>query len=397
MECRKCGAKWDSVDADGLQTAKCPFCGAFLNHPADDIKIESMDDLLKIIVKNHGREILRNNNQTLALFAKYAPGLERERNLYSLFITCGGNLLLLDKDPAEDAAKIYHTICTKMETGWAVPQEIGLQICNNFWDAITGNDKASQYQEQKSEWKMIKSTTYNSRGDITSHSTFKYDANGRLLHEKYCEVNGTMQYVVHQYDSFGREVKAISYNKDGTVGFYCLTFEYDTDGNMVKQTSYRPESVSEGYMVFQYDAEGRISSASNYSSDGIKKREYQYKYNSSGKVIKNINLDKDGKIQMYTKNIYDAENRIIMATQYHSDGTLGRQFDYIYDKDGNRKKYINYNPDGTVALYITYMYDNNGNKIRETWYKANGEIEHSNNYEYVLQPVNQDSKTIICL
>ena len=77
MNCSKCGAEWTPPKGNNSFNSVCPFCGASLTEkmPA------SFDDVLSVIVLNHGLDTLKNERIVLGLFADYAPKLRREHSL----------------------------------------------------------------------------------------------------------------------------------------------------------------------------------------------------------------------------------------------------------------------------------------------------------------------------
>ena len=94
-------------------------------------------------------------------------------------------------------------------------------------------------------------------------------------------------------DDAGKEIKRTYHGLDGRVVLRC-EFEYDADGNKVKQTRY-----GEG---------GGISSEMLYGANGNETRRTWY--NSDGGVV------------YWHESEYDADGKEILRTYYNADGEI---------------------------------------------------------------------------
>lgn len=127
-------------------------------------------------------------------------------------------------------------------------------------------------------------------------------------------------------------------------------FEYDSNGNMVRTTYYRPDG---SYEVSDFDANG---------------------------VARKTVYNPNGSVNFYTINEYDTNGNMVRTTAYTPDGSISFYQTYEYDTTGNPVRTTAYNPDGRMRFYMTYEYDTAGNPIRTTEYNPDGSVAQVTEY-----------------
>ena len=139
MKCNNCKAEWNVSAAMSASIKTCPFCGADLA-PKPDGEINTLQDVLKVIIAHGGLNSLRNGGRSLAMFSDLAPKLRKERTLYSYLVQCEGNVILLDvlnkTRPEQLAAR--GKLLQRMVDDLLLSEAVARQACDSFWDAIGG-------------------------------------------------------------------------------------------------------------------------------------------------------------------------------------------------------------------------------------------------------------------
>ena len=77
-------------------------------------------------------------------------------------------------------------------------------------------------------------------------------------------------------------------------------------------------------IIGTYDENGNV----RYSSG------YQYEYDADGNIIKEIKLDEQGSITGWETVEYDADGNMEKTTNYDASGKLEYWTDYTYDDEG---------------------------------------------------------------
>ena len=131
-------------------------------------------------------------------------------------------------------------------------------------------------------------------------------------------------------------MKGTYYRVDGSVG-EVYEYEYDRNGNLLKETWYRDDG---GYNIYEYDEAGNLIIDASYSADGY-----------------------------YCISEHYDDWFVSKTTWYNADGSISEV--YEYDRSGNLVKYTDYNADGTINFYEIIEQDGNGNYVR-TRYGADG-------------------------
>ena len=198
-----------------------------------------------------------------------------------------------------------------------------------------------EYYEYDADMKL-KESNYYINDILRFQTTYKYDINGNLIektyHNLFNEIFGeSWDYTYYEYDTDGHLIKEICYEPETLGGPYTsyVIYEYDSRGLLLRENYYDQ---------FSWEDQGDLSGYDSYKI---------YERNSDGKIMQTSyyysGIDRID-IDVYE---YDAEGRLI------KDGTYNYSYDsagnivekYVSDKDENRSEYDN---------YYTYIYDVDG-------------------------------------
>ncbi|MCK9275982.1 MAG: DUF6531 domain-containing protein, partial [Syntrophales bacterium] len=215
---------------------------------------------------------------------------------------------------------------------------------------------------------------------ITTH--FDYDGMNRLETRTLAYGTADARIYQYQYDALGRLRKAVE-----PKGNY-LKYEYDENGNRVKEESFDSLDAKQYEKIYHYnsrnlldyeiDANGKTYAA-EYDALGRKTavidplgNRVDYVYDSVGSLI--MVMDQGGGA---TEHYYDRAARLIKTVDAMGQTTACR-----YDANGNRTAEIDPRGNETLTYYdalnrkigledalgnvTTYDYDPNGNLVRST-------------------------------
>ena len=209
---------------------------------------------------------------------------------------------------------------------------------------------------------------YDREGRMTLHTDrngnqvhASYNVDGNLVIETGTDLNG--ENTVNrswEYDTSGRVKKAVS-------GGFCYTYEYRTDGKLIRKSSSGRTLISCTYfsngslesltdasgkpVYYEYDWRGKLSRVKDENGNMLA----QYTHTPGGK-LKEIRHGNG----MYTLYEYDTDGNIIHLRMERPDGTALSDWQYEYDLNGNRTLKAGSFADAEDKLcgtVIRYQYD----------------------------------------
>ena len=162
MKCSHCQAQWNVRPDVSSQMTNCPFCGKSLMEKKQTL--DTIEDVLREIIRLEGEEILRNGNRMLSFFADFAPQLTGERRMLRYFVNCGGNTTFLDVRHASQGdqrlkyQQVVYTMCNEL----FIEKKVVDRICDAVWTALYGESILIVTEEKQSaEQKKEKTQTLN--------------------------------------------------------------------------------------------------------------------------------------------------------------------------------------------------------------------------------------------
>lgn len=186
--------------------------------------------------------------------------------------------------------------------------------------------------------------TYDEQGNMLSHKL--YYLGGTLVEETYYTYNDQGQLILakgsdyaetydhfeihYSYDSDGNRIGVKNYS-DGELS---RERTYDTQGNLVEETTYNGDTYYL-HTVYTYSDDGHILTSRTERADGLRSGT-DYTYDEKGHLLREENFRiRDGKRTTWTyQHTYDANGNRIRTDYVDSDGD--RQYDeYTYDAMGN--------------------------------------------------------------
>ena len=230
------------------------------------------------------------------------------------------------------------------------------------------NKYGREYTAQIKDGKEKTAIYYKADGKTIDYRyDYEYDSAGNMTKETETRGDGTLSYV-STYEN-GKEKRSTYYKADGKTIDYIYDYEYDSAGNKTKAT----KTQGDGTLGFVRTYEnGKEKRSTYYKADGKTVDDiYDYEYDSAGNMTKATRTRGDGTLGFVWTYENGKEKR---RTYYQADGkTIDYRYDYEYDSAGNKIKGTRTRGDGTLGYVSTYE---NGNEKRSTYYQADGKTPY---------------------
>jgi hypothetical protein len=183
---------------------------------------------------------------------------------------------------------------------------------------------------------------------------------------------------ISSYDKTGTkyvEWKSIYFSGYGVLYRYYEN-EYDSKGNLTKQSVYHANGYLESYYENEYDSKGYWIKESRHDADRDLESYYEIERDSKGNLTKANCYDANGDLKSYYENEYDSKGNLTKASYYDANGNLESYVEYECDSKGNIKMWSSYYANGELSFKSRneYEYDSRGNKTKERQYDANGSL-----------------------
>lgn len=251
-------------------------------------------------------------------------------------------------------------------------------ICANY-GIECGSYKATDIADPNyKEPPVIKSKKYYYNSEIQWKRD--YDTKGNIVKETYFDSYGVKDWwISYDYDSKGYLIKETGYNPDGTV-FYWADYVNNSSGKVIKYTLY-DEGVLDYYIEYQYDKKGRITWEIAYSNKGKVTNKNEYRYDSKGRLDTYVNYKDTSVYTSYEQYWYDENGDLTVKDYFEIDG-LVYKYKMLYDTNHNMISKKTYNKDIEVIASEEFSYDTNNNLIKLIHYQKGGSVEYIEDYEY---------------
>lgn len=200
------------------------------------------------------------------------------------------------------------------------------------------------------------------------------DSEGKIRQMSHYDPDGTLiWYHIHTYNEKGQKASVTSFDGTGKQTGY-VPIIWDEQGHDTQSFWYYEDTGEIGRLLREYDSNGNLVKQTPCNLDGAPGVYTTFEYDSNGNVIRENNYLPDGTLSYYCLTEYDAAGRMTRETSYEADGTIMDYYTYEHDAAGRTVRRSCYEPDGTIAEYTVFEYDNDGNRTRETNYDGNGNM-----------------------
>lgn len=252
---------------------------------------------------------------------------------------------------------------------------------------------------------LIQECSYKNSKNMPASYCYKYiyDSKNNLVESQWLSSNRLLSKKVYNYDQKGRQIEKKDHIAEGTAS---TKYEYDAQGNRVKEISYGVKGGLMNEQIGKYDKNGRLIELIDETGKKV------YKYDSKGYLLESLIYDKQGALKDKHTFVYDEKKNTINAEwyentdnkmalyrkdflKYNNEGKITEQIqEYFPEEDESvmKKNLYKYNDKGDVIekkkgddegfsyiLTYQYKYDKNGNIISKEEYN-DGELYQKKEY-----------------
>lgn len=193
-----------------------------------------------------------------------------------------------------------------------------------------------------------------------SIATFTFNEKGLLTSSENCPWGGGNVY--YKYDGQNRITEIQNTLSDGTIDENCerKVYSYDENGNLKNFTVYtgtKEKLVRFRVIDFEYNSEGQMIKETLSSGKSNKIMDTtDYEYDEKGKLIKSV-CDSYG-TKTITEYSYNENGDLAKTVETYNTTQYINTYTYSYDENGK--------PSKRSAVYVTKEHDNSGNIINES-------------------------------
>lgn len=280
---------------------------------------------------------------------------------------------------------------------------------NYAWDAVVrrylkadGALESSVSISYDEKGRVIRETTYDAGGLMKGYVAYGYDNSGNLLRERsFSSTDGMVYLYEYTYDAAGRETKKAYEDGRDSSKSYQLLSEYDTAGNVTKQTTYNGSGTKTKVETFFYDPVTRLLLQKNVSNVANNKETlayaYAYRRDAAGNVTEEKCLQYAGSqgtlVYRDTFEDYDKNGNYRLHTEYdkYNNKTQYTTYSYYtYAGKSYEREVITYRFDGRVLS--GYEYKRNGaDPVKYTKYQGDKAVEYWIDYDTAPYPTGADA------
>lgn len=186
--------------------------------------------------------------------------------------------------------------------------------------------------------------------------------------------------IVFKFNKKGYFIERSSVNTSGK-GSYRNLYEYDTAGNKIKTTVYRPYNALKSEKFMKYNVHNQKIEEKNYKNDtlvSIYRIEYDQENRIATSYFTQVGLDITRKSVYY----YNKDNQEILLVFYDFEDNINRTLEYTYNKKGLLiERYFN-NVAKNQSFRTILKYNKSGKLISEIKYDKNKKIINRSYIDY---------------
>ena len=212
-----------------------------------------------------------------------------------------------------------------------------------------------------------------------------FDKNGNLIEAKTYNQRGRIRFHnSYKYDSLNRQIELVNYRRNGKI-LRKMNFEYDDSGNLICQKFYWKNATKIGWQsTMKYNDRNQIVEWKYFYPNDYVRETYLYSYYPDGSKKQNIQYDDKGKIiHMWnfecnpegslsskkskdTSNVcirYETDkngNKITIKEELLKQGRTIRKISR-FNKNGSILEYSSFDKEGIVVHRTKYEYDKENN------------------------------------
>ncbi len=228
------------------------------------------------------------------------------------------------------------------------------------------------YKELDNSGNTIKEIKYNEFEEVEEIIENVYNDKGNLIEEKiFLGEDEFSERKTYENDENGRLKTEFIHYLDETID--TISYEYNSDGKIVKKVLTDSEGVVENKEIFDYK-NGKEISYSSYNEDDELVLERINGYDDSGNLLRTIYFNSEENEKYRIENTYDENNNLIKALKFNENDDLTEKLSYKYDDKRRVIEVIAENQNENSLS--NFKYDDNGNAIEQKEMNVDETLNH---------------------
>lgn len=141
--------------------------------------------------------------------------------------------------------------------------------------------------------------------------------------------------IVSQYNREGALIERISYDGNGNITSHSV-YAINADGRSTKIVTYNGSGAVESRSTITYESGGAAERVVQrlYNADGSLDYVYIYNYNTDGHMVEAVHYNADGSFDMRVINSYDTRGKLLETDMYDAQGKLTVRMTWTYSEQG---------------------------------------------------------------
>lgn len=214
----------------------------------------------------------------------------------------------------------------------------------------------------------------------------EYDSAGNLIRETQYHADGTLGFTyLYTYDEDNRQLSETVKRADGEI-WTSSESTYNSDGLLEQKTHYERGVLLMDYELHTWNADGTEAGYTLYTSYDAIAEVHTFSYQEDGTytdtvtagkgIVLSQSTDLDGNSVQIVKTIlnYDVSGQMVKQSDYDAEDQLVEYCEIKYDYRFRQTKQSWYWGDGSVYGHAEYEYDEDGSTTKLTEYDASGAV-----------------------
>ncbi len=202
---------------------------------------------------------------------------------------------------------------------------------------------------------LVELSSYGPDGLLLWKNIFAYGDHNKITHEASYNPDGSLAWEdKYKYDKNDHLIEKVSYLIEEENEYVSRTFRYDSQNQLVKETSFYPDGKRSSDFIYTYDFDGKLVEEKFYDYYKKLTLKDQYKYDRKDNLKEWVLIDKDGKLvnnyQGIAKKLYQYNrNSDVINIELKDDrGSVVKKEIFQYGKDGRLIE--------SVKFYVKFMF-----------------------------------------
>ncbi len=180
----------------------------------------------------------------------------------------------------------------------------------------------------------------------------------------------------YEYNSRNQIKKELEIYEDGPLE-KIITYEYDSKNRLIKIDKNKGNKYGNGHYEYEYDSSGNLKKETFYGSYGRLNYKIEYENNGLGQKVKAVKSSynsrkREWQIGDRIEFSYNDKNQLVELIKYLKDGRISAKSQYEYDEFGNINVDNQFRNKDELAFKVKFefKFDDNNNWINCLVYKS---------------------------